>query len=165
MSEIRFAPDDLALLIERVFGRLPGDRALAFLVDLPDENLVDHQDWAVRRSMATAWWAESGRIAELLGLERIDLVHYRNVRRNNADLPDIAFVHSVGEPPENADQLSGNQATEFSEIFDRYQILIAVTELSATAPLKLHAARHGFRAATMPGFSPEMIPARRLDYE
>ncbi|MCA9688481.1 MAG: hypothetical protein KC636_02660, partial [Myxococcales bacterium] len=38
------------------------------------------------------------------------------------------------------------------------------TELSATAPLKILARRVGFRAATMPGFRPSMIPALRLDY-
>jgi leucyl aminopeptidase (aminopeptidase T) len=42
---------------------------------------------------------------------------------------------------------------------------MALTEYSATAPLKLQAAKYGFRAATMPGFSSEMIPALRLDYE
>ena len=50
-------------------------------------------------------------------------------------------------------------------ILARHQILLAVTELSATAPLKLAAPLHGFRAATMPGFGPAMIPALKLDYE
>ena len=43
-------------------------------------------------------------------------------------------------------------------------MILAPTELSATAPLKVQARRHGFRAATMPGFGPPMIPALRLDY-
>ncbi|MEN6634015.1 MAG: hypothetical protein ABFD84_16430, partial [Candidatus Polarisedimenticolia bacterium] len=34
----------------------------------------------------------------------------------------------------------------------------------ATAPLKLLAKRYGFRAATMPGFTPAMLPALRLDW-
>lgn len=165
MTEVRLDADDLARLIERVFGRRPNDRAMAFLVDLPDERLADHPAWAVRRSMTVEWSAGLNRIRESLGLERVDLVHYRNVRRNNADLPDRAFVHGAGDPPEYAGQLSGKAGRHFSEIFDHYQILVAMTELSATAPLKLHAARHGFRAATMPGFGPAMIPALRLNYE
>jgi len=40
-----------------------------------------------------------------------------------------------------------------------------VTELSPTAPLKLMGRNYSFRAATMPGFSPAMIPSLRLDYE
>ncbi len=45
-----------------------------------------------------------------------------------------------------------------------HTVLLAPTEFSATAPLKLLAKRHGLRAATMPGFTAEMIPALRLDY-
>jgi leucyl aminopeptidase (aminopeptidase T) len=52
----------------------------------------------------------------------------------------------------------------FAELFDRYRIIIAPTEFSATAPLKIAARRHGFRAATMPGFIGAMIPALRLDW-
>jgi leucyl aminopeptidase (aminopeptidase T) len=51
-----------------------------------------------------------------------------------------------------------------TEVFDRFSILLALTELSSTAPLKVAARGHGFRAATMPGFSAAMIPALRLDY-
>jgi leucyl aminopeptidase (aminopeptidase T) len=52
-----------------------------------------------------------------------------------------------------------------AKILSEHQIIIAATELSATAPLKLMAPKLGFRAATMPGFSPEMLPALTLDYE
>jgi leucyl aminopeptidase (aminopeptidase T) len=45
-----------------------------------------------------------------------------------------------------------------------HTILLAPTEFSATAPLKLLARRFPFRAATMAGFAPSMIPALRLDY-
>jgi len=41
---------------------------------------------------------------------------------------------------------------------------MAPTQLSTTAPMKLLARRHNFRAATMPGFTPAMIPALRIDY-
>lgn len=53
----------------------------------------------------------------------------------------------------------------FPDIFRAHSILMAITELSATAPLKLMARTFAFRAATMPGFSPAMIPSLRLDYE
>jgi leucyl aminopeptidase (aminopeptidase T) len=44
------------------------------------------------------------------------------------------------------------------------QIVMAPTQLSATAPLKLLAREYNFRAATMPGFSSAMMPALRIDY-
>jgi len=43
--------------------------------------------------------------------------------------------------------------------------VIALAELSATAPLKIAAPTYGLRAASMPGFSRAMIPALRLDFD
>jgi leucyl aminopeptidase (aminopeptidase T) len=51
-----------------------------------------------------------------------------------------------------------------TEVFDGFPMLMAVTQFSATAPLKVAARSHPLRAATMPGFTAEMIPALRLDY-
>ena len=155
--------EELAELVRRVFAPRPEDRRLAFLVDLPDERVADHPAWRERRQMVAGWCRALGEQRETLGLENVDLIHFRNARRNNADLPEHAHVHSVGDPPEAAAALAG-QPRAFTELFDAYTILIAVTEFSATAPLKLAARRHGFRAATMPGFGPAMIPALRLDW-
>ena len=55
-------------------------------------------------------------------------------------------------------------AVPFAELFATHSMILAPTELSATAPLKVAARAGGFRAATMPGFLPSMIPALRLDY-
>jgi leucyl aminopeptidase (aminopeptidase T) len=44
-------------------------------------------------------------------------------------------------------------------------VVLALTELSATAPLKMLGKKHGFRGATLPGFTREMIPTLALDYE
>ncbi len=52
----------------------------------------------------------------------------------------------------------------FAEVFATHSLILAPTELSTTAPLKVAARAGGFRAATMPGFLPGMIPALRLDY-
>ena len=54
----------------------------------------------------------------------------------------------------------GNNALTISE---GGTVTLSATELSATAPLKVATRASGFRAATMPGFSPAMVPALRLD--
>jgi hypothetical protein len=41
---------------------------------------------------------------------------------------------------------------------------MAPTQYSATAPLKNAARKFNLRAATMPGFSPAMIPTLKIDY-
>jgi hypothetical protein len=156
--------DDLVRLVRRVFRPGAGDRGLALLVDLPDEQLPDHEAWRARRRMAADWHGRLADGAGELGLQEVSLVFYRNARRNNADLPEMASVHTGGPLPETAGGIE-ESGEPLAEILARHQILLAVTELSATAPLKLAAPRHGFRAATMPGFGPAMIPALKLDYE
>lgn len=156
---------ELLRLIETVFRPGEGDRALAILVDLPDAGLPDHPEWASRRRMAADWQARLAAAGAAHVIERVDLVCYRNVRRNNADLPEVAYVCEAGAIPADAEGLDDAAALPFERVFATYRILLAPTELSATAPLKLNAARHGFRAATMPGFAAAMIPALRLDYD
>jgi len=99
-------------------------------------------------------------------LEQVSLLYYQNVHDNNADLPGTAYFYA-GNPTNltASTLLSKGKSIEFDNELARTQILIAPTQFSATAPLKLLAKKHGFRAATMPGFSSEMIPALKLDYE
>ena len=66
--------------------------------------------------------------------------------------------------PAAAADLDTVTAEPFASVFESHSIVIAPTQYSATAPLKIAAARYGFRAATMPRFSPAMIPALKLDY-
>jgi hypothetical protein len=155
---------ELVRLVERVFRPGPDDDRLAFLVDLPDAQAADHPAWSARREMVADWHRSLLADRSKLGLEDVRLIHYANVGRNNADLPDEAVVHDRGQPPSHAKQLVG-RGVSFASVFDSHRILIAATEFSATAPLKLKAREHGFRAATMPGFSASMIPALQLDYE
>jgi hypothetical protein len=148
--------EELTTLIRRVFGSHKGDRNLAVLSDLPDTpggDLADNPEWAARREMAADWARKLNEAAADLGLVAAGLVEYPNVRRNNAELPAGCRIVDSG------------RETTFEEIFSTHQIVLAPTELSATAPLKLLAKKHNFRAATMPGFGAAMIPALRLDWE
>lgn len=154
---------ELVQLVQRVFPRHEGDKGLAVLVDLPDAALPDDEEWATRRRMAADWASALSRGASRIGLEEVALVAYRNVRRNNADLPAEAYLVSPDALPGDADRLDG-EALAFEEVFSRFQLMLAPTQLSATAPLKLAARTHGFRAATMGGFTAGMVPALKLDY-
>jgi leucyl aminopeptidase (aminopeptidase T) len=90
-------------------------------------------------------------------MERAGLVVYPNARRNNADLPETARVMGEGHGATGVEM-------PMSEVLSTHQVILAPTELSATAPLKLLGKRYGFRAATMPQFNADMIPALRLDW-
>ncbi len=155
--------DELVQLVERVFQPTPRESRLAMLVDLPDDQLPDTSDWKQRRQMAARWVRLLREAAEQLGLDT-NLVLYRNVRANNAPLPEKGWVVDPATVPDTADELPDAGGLPMQTILADHPIVIALTELSATAPLKLAARSLGIRAATMPGFAASMIPALRLDY-
>lgn len=159
--------EDLRLLVQRVFQPTADDKGLAIIVDLPDQRLADNDDWTNRRAMAVGWFKALKPEMETLGLERLTLAWYRNAGGNNADLPDTCYSGDGKTVFKHADELSGT-GQSFKDLFSTHSMVMAPTELSATAPLKVAtrtAEGSGFRAATMPGFLPSMIPALRLDYE
>jgi len=154
--------DELAALVERVFQPGPNERALAILIDLPDDQVPDNAAWAQRRQMAAAWVRD----LEAAGQHGIQpaLYAYRNVHSNNADLPTAGWRLDPGSLPEHAGAAGHAPAAELERVLAKHPLVIAPTEMSATAPLKMMAPQLGFRAATMPRFTPAMIPALRLDY-
>jgi len=161
---LELSADELTDLIQRVFSPTSADRALAILVDLPDQELADNEGWCARRKMAAGWAVVLEEARGQHGLD-ISLVLYRNARANNADLPEAMTIWDPSQPlPETADNLFGFPGVSTAEVLTRHQLALAPTELSATAPLKMLCPKYGCRAATMPGFSPEMVPALRLDY-
>ena len=155
---------DLARLVRRVFQPTSADTGLAVIVDLPDVRLPDNDDWHTRRTMAAAWAAELESVASDLGLQRVTLAWYPNVGGNNADLPTLCTPATPGVRLDHADDLAGRATLSFADLFAEHSLIMAPTELSATAPLKVAAREHAMRAATMPGFLPSMIPALRIDY-
>ncbi len=153
--------NELLDLVRRVFRPRPDDTGVAVLVDLPHTAAEDSASWRERRSMAAEWARELAAVEHELQLP-VRLYLYPAVGQNNADLPERAWPH-VGPPPPDARGLTG-AGEPLAVILDSSSIILAPTQYSATAPLKVLAPEHGFRAATMPGFSRPMIPALRLDY-
>lgn len=156
--------DDLVRLVRRVFVPTAADHGLAVLVDLPDARLADNPEWAARRAMAADWVRRLGDAGGATGVPRTTLAWYRNAGGNNADLPALCHLHDGSRTYGHADELPAEGGTAFAELFAGYSILLAPTELSATAPLKIAARSYPLRAATMPGFLPAMIPALQIDY-
>jgi hypothetical protein len=152
---------ELSALVSRVFQPTAEDTRLGIMIDLPDAKVSDDEAWRARRAIAAGW-------AELLagageGYET-RLLLYPNVHTNNGDLPDRCHVHAGGPVPAHAAELDPADSVPMAEVFDTFPMLLALTKFSSTAPLKVAARKHPMRAATMPGFSADMIPALRIDY-
>jgi aminopeptidase len=158
--------EDLIHLIRTVFSPKAEDRALAVLVDIPDSSKQDNTSWKNRRRMACNWIRQFGQAGVMLPLESCDLIFYPNIRSNNADLPPLGYTSQNFSESFYANHIQSNvEKSLLEQKLSTYQILLAPTEFSATAPLKLLAKKFGFRAATMPGFSEAMMPALKLDYQ
>ncbi|MEM7581817.1 MAG: hypothetical protein AAF560_00430 [Acidobacteriota bacterium] len=155
--------DELYALVERVFQPTDRDTHLAVITDLPSTPADDLPAWRQRRELAANWAQSLAAMSARTGLTA-DFYLYPNVGQNNADLPDMVWPYRQAKLPSCARDLENETAEPFHALFERTQIVIAPTQYSTTAPLKLAAAKHGFRAATMPGFSNAMVPALRLDY-
>jgi leucyl aminopeptidase (aminopeptidase T) len=149
-------------LVQRIFAPKEDERRMLLLVDLPDEQTTDHILWMQRREIACEW---ATLIPEALSGFEVQLAVYRNVRRNNADLPEqCVLIDANAAIPEHADALDELQPQTFDALLAARPLVMALTEFSATAPLKLAARAHGFRGATMGGFNEAMLPAIALDY-
>ena len=163
MSEI-LTPSELGRLVRRVFQPTEADQGLAIIVDLPDDKLPDNPEWAERRKLAFQWYEGLRQERTELGLDRVTLAWFPNAGGNNADLPGFCCPEDGAPVPGHARDLAGRASVPFADLFARHSIVLAPTELSATAPLKVATRGGTFRAATMPGFLASMIPALRLDY-
>ncbi|MGC4122711.1 MAG: hypothetical protein QM765_50695 [Myxococcales bacterium] len=153
-------------LLQSVFRLNEEDRTLALLVDVPNGAVPDHDAWRDRRALAWEWKRTIESVKAELNLAEVLLLGYENVGSNNNDLPRVLVA--VGSDPADLDaRLLSASGPEIDrdEVLGRTQIILAPTEFSTTAPLKLLAKTHRFRAATLPGFSRAMLPALGLDYE
>jgi len=163
MANDRLTAGELTNLVKRVFEPRPEDKALAVIVDMPDDEVPDTEDWRRRRALAAGWVKELTSARADHGLE-VSLFLYPNVHSNNADLPSSAWRWTDDTVPDHIADMAGQLEEPMEQVLSHHQLVIAPTEFSTTAPLKMLAPRLGFRGATMPGFSSEMVPALRLDY-
>jgi hypothetical protein len=151
----------LVALLHTVFGLAPREKDCIIFIDLPSERLPDNPAWMDRRRIATQWYSMLREHVDKLPFSAVRYCAYDNVGTNNGDLPFSVMLLDTasrsGKEPEGVRPLSGILASA--------GVVLALTELSATAPLKQLARVHGFRGATLPHFSRAMLPALGLDYE
>ena len=160
----KLSSQELIQLIESVFPHFPEDIQLGILVDVPRQGETDHDHWKNRRKMAREWASLLKQNVSGLKISKVSLVAYPDVGSNNADLPGYGYYITKSIPDRADDLDKSGKKIDFDRIFKENQLILAPTEYSTTAPLKNAAKKFGFRAGTMPGFSPDMIPALRIDY-
>jgi leucyl aminopeptidase (aminopeptidase T) len=111
----------------------------------PEEKVIVMHDSAKKYAKD---WEYRIRLAESFN---IPLLKYEATNANNADLPKECIFEG--------------KKHDFEAVLSGFDIIIALTEFSATAPLSKLAKKHGFRGASMPGFTKEMLPALDIDFK
>jgi leucyl aminopeptidase (aminopeptidase T) len=159
MKNLAFA--QCYLLLQSVFSLGREEKGLTILTDLPKTDAEDSAAWQDRRRIATEWFLALQPNIKALPFTSVSFCVYENVGSNNNDLPEhvILIDRSTKESP-----TMESQTLELSGILASSSVVLAITEYSATAPLKILAREHKFRGATLPGFTREMLPALGLDY-
>ena len=154
--------DALVALLRRVFALAEHERALLLLIDVPGGGRPDHSHWRDRRRIAVEWFEmlRAGRTA--LPFTTIELATYPNVGSNNGDLP--AEVTRLATTVDGDVVGATGERVALRTLLSEASVVLAPTELSATAPLKLLARELGFRGATLPDFRRAMIPTLALDW-
>jgi hypothetical protein len=127
---------DLEKLIRDVFAPQPGEKVLV-MVDVPHGEVKDHDQWAQRRQMAGDWHAAFQRMAAEEGFTVHPLFTFPATGANNADLPEGGEMD--GRP------------VSFEDLLPDVNIVVALTEYSASAPLIEYTQKiPDLRAASMP---------------
>jgi aminopeptidase len=141
-------PQEVAAFFNRTFGVSKRDSNIVVLVDLPSANESLTAAWADRLQLGQEW--TSALIKAHPG-KKVSLIAYEATGAHNADLPRAAQVLATGA------------VVELPQVLSESDIVLALTQFSATAPLKAAAKVHGFRGATLPGFSRPMSSSFRLN--
>ena len=157
---------ELDRLFSQVFCYELGESAhrFCFLVDIPKLTQDDTRAWAERRKLVRAW----AKALSAEGRHACLIFAYEATDPGKADLIRHAYEIPAGvDVPNTAAELEAVccHPVPFDEIYESGEYWIALTQFSATAPLKLAALRHGFKAATMSGFTLAMLPALSVDID
>jgi leucyl aminopeptidase (aminopeptidase T) len=133
---------DVKKLLIDVFDPQPGE-VVTFVVDLPTDEVPDHEGWKARRVMAERWREAMAELAAERDFTVQPMLSFAATGANNADLSEKARL--------------GDDEVDLEEALRASTLAIAMTEFSATAPLA-HIAddEEDFRAASMPGVEERM---------
>lgn len=142
-----FPAFNLNRLLRTVFEPT-GTERVAILIDLEDPREVKdfgflgNPDYSVQRYAIEDFYRPlaEGRAAEI-GLKSADLYAYQITGGSNLDLPDQAF------------RPDGSEVSLARDVYPHYELILAISTYSATAPLTAHAKTFGFRGATLHGLN------------
>lgn len=142
-----FPAFDLVKLLRTVFQPIEGCR-VALLIDLEDPSTVTNLAFleaegnAVQKKAYEVFYRglHDGGLVKL-GLTGGELFAYKTTGGSNLDLPETGFA------------TNGRLVNLAEDVYKPYDLILCITDYSATAPLTAHAKKYKFRGSTMHGLN------------
>jgi len=150
MDNFPMSQEKIALLLDFIFAPRQGERLL-FLTDYP-QGAADSKRLG-RQALLSRWYSAASLLSKKKGFILLPLVKYPETGKNNADLPTTAVTQG------------GGHVDKLPELISSSNMVVAMTEYSATAPLRNIASRaSSLRVISMPGITSDMEGAMSADY-
>ncbi len=145
----RVKAEGIASLIDNIAAPRQGERVL-FLTDYPEGKMDSGR--MERQGLVDRWYEAAALLSQKKGCNLLPLVRYRETGKNNADLPKTAATQG------------GGHVDDLPELVKSANVVFAMNEFSATAPLKnIAMAAPALRVVSMPGVAADMEPAMAAD--
>ena len=143
-----FPKFDLIKLLTTCFGKPSGSVRLCILIDLPNIELIknlkfaDSDDYSVQKHGVDKFYTPlRGASGKEFNVSQVDLYAFKTTFGSNLD------------PEDDAMDINGNHLSLDKDIYPNYDIILATTDYSLTAPLTAKAKEYGFRGATLHGLN------------
>ena len=104
------------------------------LVDLPNKLIPDTDEWKDRRKITGEWFSQLREGTEKTAFTSVNLCCYENVGSSNNELPNAVVLT---DDANREMSLNEGSVVPLEEILKSSFVVIALTQFSATAPLKI----------------------------
>ena len=159
-AERDFPPFDLARLLTTCFGKGSGER-VCILIDLPapqdvrDFAFLEDETLSIQNyGHATFFQGFQSGVLESMNWRGGELYAYKETGGSNLDMEDTCY------------DVTGTALSLDRDIYPNYDIILAVTTWSATAPLTAKCKEFGFRGATLHGLNQIILDSGlSVDYQ
>ncbi|MEC8419690.1 MAG: hypothetical protein VXZ32_01060 [Verrucomicrobiota bacterium] len=147
-----FSEFNLINLLTTCFGFPSDDLRIAILIDLPeldmmkDHSFLGHENFSVQSYAVDKFLNPlKGEVGYEYNVKNVDMYAFKTTYGSNLD------------PEDDAMDVQGNLLSLESDVYPNYDLILAITDYSLTAPLTAKAKEYNFRGATLHGLNQTIL--------
>ena len=147
-----FSEFNLINLLTTCFGFPSDNLRIAILIDLPeldmmkDHSFLGHENFSVQSYAVDQFLNPlKGEVGNEYNVKNVDMYAFKTTYGSNLD------------PEDDAMDVQGNLLSLESDVYPNYDLILAITDYSLTAPLTAKAKEYNFRGATLHGLNQTIL--------